>query len=57
MVLITTGISLTIYSIQTSEQRREIDHTQSLLYLNKTFAIILENQKAFLNKLHMEGVG
>ena len=57
MMLITTGISLTIFSIQSNEQHRETDHIQSLIYLNKTFVTILENQKAFLNKLHIEGVG
>lgn len=56
-MLITTGISLTIFSIQSNEQHRETDHIQSLIYLNKTFVTILENQKAFLNKLHIEGVG
>lgn len=57
MVLITTGISLTIFSIQTNEQHRESDHIQSLIYLNKTFNSILQNQKTFLHKLHLGGIG
>lgn len=57
MVLITTGISLTIFSIQSNEQHRETDHIQSLIYLNKTFNNILQNQKMFLNKLHLGGIG